>query len=443
MADSYQAIINELGFGPGSSKLLLGVSATIDREGLGTVFDKIVFARSVATMIKAGYLSPIIARRILTNITLEKIRIQNGDFAVTDLSEAINTPERNRFIVQKFMEYGGDRKAIVFGCDVAHCHDLAAAFKEFGFKAEAVWGDMDKEARIRVLDDLKNGDIQIAISCGILCEGYDETSISCVVMARPTKSQTLYIQCIGRGLRKHPGKEDCLILDFTDKGHSLDSAMKLSALIPEAIHLQEEGEQKESEEGAEELDRTPKIGSVETSDRAFDILGQARFMWVQIAGGEWSLLDDDKREIVMRPGEGGYTATLYYPDGSSRQIVSSALPLPYAQGVCEDYARRHLKIAFADLNQPWMGFNCPPTPGQRAYLEKEGAFVMGMSKAQAALAIRHIVATKNQRRRSLAAEPITNKQAFFLKSKGINTEGMTKLEGMTAISKMKQGVVNG
>jgi superfamily II DNA/RNA helicase len=300
---------------------------------------------------------------------------------------------------------------------------------------------MDKEARIRVLDDLKNGDIQIAISCGILCEGYDETSISCVVMARPTKSQTLYIQCIGRGLRKHPGKENCLILDFTDKGHSLDSAMKLSTLIPEAIHLQEEGEQKESEEGAEELDRTPKIGAVETSDRAFDILGQARFMWVQIAGGEWSLMDDDKREIVMSPAaDGNYTACLYFPDGTSRSVSSSALPLPYAQGVCEDFARRHLKIAFADLNQPWMGFNCPPTPGQRAYLEKEKAFEEGMSKAQASVSIRKIIATKNQRRRSMASEPITFKQRYALIKSGIDPTNMNKVQAMQAISKLKQGV---
>ena len=439
-ADSYQAIIEELGFGPGSSKLLLGVSATIDRQGLGATFDKIVFARSVGTMIKAGYLSPIVARRILTNLTLEKIRIQNGDFAVTDLAEAINTPERNRFIVQKFKEYASDRKAIVFGCDVAHCHDLASAFKEAGFRAEAVWGDMDKEARIRALDDLKNGDIQIAISCGILTEGYDETSISCVVMARPTRSQTLYVQCIGRGLRKHPGKENCLILDFTDRGHSLDSAMKLSTLIPEAMHLEEvEGEEKEDEEGGEELDRTPKIGAVETSDRAFDILGQARFMWVQIPGGEWSLMDDEKREIVMSPVENGnYTARLYFPEGTSRLIVSSALPLDYAMGICEDYARRNLKIAFADLSKQWTIAHCAPTPGQRAYLEKEGAFVEGMSKGQAAVAIRRIVATKNQRRRMMASEPLSLKQSYFLESKGVDVRGMNKMQGMREIARIKE-----
>lgn len=440
LASTYQTIINELGFGEGSAKLLVGVSATIDREGLGSVFDKVTFARSVGTMIRAGFLAPIQARRIITNLTLEKIRIQNGDFAVTELSEAINLPERNRFIVQKFKEYGAELKTIAICCDVKHCHDLAAAFNEAGIKAHPVWGDMDKEARVRVLDDLKKGNIQVATSCGVLTEGYDESSISCVIMARPTKSQTLYIQSVGRGLRKHPGKENCLLLDFTDRGHSLDSIMQLNCILPEATFLlEEEGEEIEEDDESEEIDRTPKMGAVPTSDRAFDIVGASRFCWVEIGGGVWSLLDDDDREIVMTPtAEGTYTAKVFYPDGTFKVIVNRPIPLDYSAGVCEDYARRYLKVTLADRSKSWLKSDSPITNNQRSFLQKEGILVDGMSKAEAAIEIRRVIGIKNQRRRVLASEPITSKQAYFLRSQGIDPKGMTKLDGMTAIGKLKK-----
>ena len=105
IAKSYQDIINILGFGEGTEKLLLGVTATPDRNGLGLIFDKVTFARSISTMISSGYLSPVVGRKIQTNFTLEKIRTQNGDFAIEELAEAVNTSERNTFIVSKFKEY--------------------------------------------------------------------------------------------------------------------------------------------------------------------------------------------------------------------------------------------------------------------------------------------------------------------------------------------------
>jgi ATP-dependent helicase IRC3 len=102
VADTYQSVINTLGFGEGTNKLLVGVSATCAREGLGSIFDSITFSRSISTMIGSGYLSPVIGRKILTNFQLEKIRISNGDFAIGELAEAVNTPERNQFIVGCF-----------------------------------------------------------------------------------------------------------------------------------------------------------------------------------------------------------------------------------------------------------------------------------------------------------------------------------------------------
>jgi ATP-dependent helicase IRC3 len=434
-SDSYQTVVKELGFSADSNKLLIGVSATIKRADnleLGDTFDKVIFGRSIGTMIKAGYLAPVIGRRILTNFSLKGVSVLNGDFAISDLAEAVNTVERNQFISSKFVEYAKDRKAIAFCCDVQHCKDLADAFSARGIASSAVWGEMDTLERKSTLEAFKNNQIQILTSCGILTEGYDEPSVNSIVMARPTRSTALYIQCVGRGLRLWPGKQNCLVLDFTDTSHNLDGIMSLSKTIPEAFEMKE-GEQREREE----VDRSSKIEVLEDVDREFDILGSARFIWVGV-DNEWSLLDDEKNEIVMSPSDGGYVAMLYQANGSCRQIVKASLPLEYCSGVCEDFARRHLKIAFADMSKPWMHGNNQPTKSQREFLEKKGAYRPGMSKAEASIEIRKIVASKNKQRRTLANEPITNKQKYLLINRGIDPSGMSKLDAIIAISKMKQ-----
>ena len=439
IANSYQSIISERGFFDDNNGILVGVTAT-PKDGLGNIFEKITFSRSISTMIKSGYLSPVVGRKILTNFSFEKIRTINGDFSLEDLSEAVNTSERNNFIVEKFKTYAPNRKGIAFCVDVQHCKDLASAFKSSGINAIAVYGEMNIDERKIALDGLKSGEFQIVTSCGILTEGFDEPSIDVVLMARPTKSSGLYIQCIGRGLRKHPGKEDCLVLDFTDRGHNLDSVMILSKTMPEAVHFKENDENKvdEEEEEREEIDRTPKINVLEDCDREFDILGSARFVWVSIGDDEWSLIDDEKREIIMKPSGDGYVATLYFPDGDSWKIIQKPIPIEYCSGVCEDYARKHLKIALANLNAAWMKEKAPPTLGQCDFLEKNGISCEEIDKAQASIEIRKIIAMRNKDRRKIAEEPITQKQEFFLKANGVRTKGMTKFAAMQAISKIKK-----
>lgn len=435
-ADSYQNVINDLGFGGDSKKLLVGVTATpqrADSQGLGSTFDKITFSRSIGTMIKAGYLSPVVGRKILTNLMFQRIATSGGDFAISDLAEAMNTQERNKFIVEKFQQYASQRKAVAFCCDVQHCKDLSEAFNSQGIKSGAVWGDMATEDRHRTLEDLRQGKIQVATSCGILTEGYDEPSIDSIIMARPTKSASLYTQCVGRGLRLWPGKSDCLVLDFTDRHNSLDSIMTLNSVVPEASHISEEAVPKNND-----VDRTSKIEVIHDLDEEFDILGSARFIWTSIGDDEWSLIDDDRREIVMCPSNGGYTALLYYLDGTSRHIVEKPLSLGYCSGVCEDFARRNLQVAFADLSKPWMSNSARPTQGQINYLEKQSVDCSNMNRGKAAMTIRQIIANKNKQRRLMDKEPITIKQKYLLDKHGVNTANMSKLQAMLAISKIKQ-----
>lgn len=438
VSDSYQRVINELGLSAGSPGLLIGVTATpqrADNYGLGAVFDKMVFSRSIGTMIKAGYLSSVSGRRILTNTHLGKIRSQNGDFAVSELSNAVNTMERNQFIADRFVQYAGDRKAVVFCADVQHCHEMAEAFNERGIVCASIWGAMGYEKREQTLKELKAGKLQAVTSCGVLTEGFDEPSIDAVVMARPTKSLGLYIQCVGRGLRLWPGKENCLVLDFTDQGYSIDKVATLHSAIPESIHFPGSGY-------SEAPQRTTHFEIIEESDKEFDILGTVHFSWVALEGNEWSLLDDAGEEIVISPKDYGFVSTLYSTDGSVIPLVKTPLPLDYCSGVCEDYARVHLKTTFADMSADWMKNPIPPSRNQVDYLISQKAYREGMTKAQASFEIRKIIAAKNRKRRNRVEEPATAKQVAYLKRLGGNPDNMSKDEASIEIARLvkeKQG----
>jgi len=238
-------------------KLRLGLTATAVRaDGLPMIdlFDKIVFEYNVGDGIKDGYLAPLDAIRIKTNADLDKVHTMAGEFNQNELSNEINTLARNNLIFDSYQKYTPGRKTIGFACDIQHALDLAEVFNSRGIKSAAVSSDEERTGdRTKILKDFKNGLIQVLFNVTILGKGYDEPSVSCIIMARPTKSLTLYLQAIGRGTRLLPGtidgiddkeerlkaianseKKDCLILDIVDNTskHSLINAWELDKQKP-------------------------------------------------------------------------------------------------------------------------------------------------------------------------------------------------------------------
>jgi len=441
-AKSYCKIIEELGFMENPKKLLLGLTATPQRNDhlkLGDVFDEIVFERSISEMIGNGFLSPVMGRKISTDVSLKGIKSYRGDFIAKDLAEIINIPERNRLIAKKYIEHASNRKGIAFCVNVQHCHDLAETLCSFGVIAKAVWGKMDVKERKEILSQFRKDEIQVLTSCGILVEGYDEKTVNCIVMARSTKSKSLYIQCIGRGLRISNEKKDCLVLDFTDSYHNLNSLISLGSTISEAKIIKEV--QKDRERVGALVEAEPVNAKVvETGDKEFDILGRNRFAWIPLEKNEYSLMDDNKNELVVIPVENGFTAN-FYQENSKTKIVESPLPLNICFKVCEAYAKKNLSMKYGSLNGSWLknAKNQPATPSQKNFLFKHGIFAGTMNKAEASASIRKIIAINKQRQRFYGDhEPITEKQKNFLKRANINTTNMSKLQATRAISQIIQ-----
>jgi DNA repair protein RadD len=222
----------------------LYVSATpcrADGKGFGDLATVLIKGLSIGEMIENAYLSP---SRVFTasNVAsqLKGIKKQAGDYAIGALADMMQSVELMGDIVKQYQKHAIGRKGVVFCVNVIHSIAVAKAFNDAGIVAEHLDGEMDSEHREAVLERLKTGETTIVTNCGILCEGWDEPSISYVGLARPTKSVALYIQQAGRGLRLFEGKENCIILDHgnntNEHGHieeyrewSLDGATKLNA----------------------------------------------------------------------------------------------------------------------------------------------------------------------------------------------------------------------
>jgi len=220
--------------------ILLGLTATpVRRDGraLGMLFDALVEPTSVKALTEAGHL--VSARYFsLSEPDLRKVRITAGDFNAKDLEELVNKQELVGDIVRHWLQHAAGRRTVVFATSIAHSIALAGTFLQNGVAAEHVDAETPTWEREQIFERFISGQTQVLTNCFLASYGFDLPALSCVVLARPTKSLMLYLQMIGRGLRPAEGKTDCLVLDHAGCVHlhgfadtqwhwTLDGTMKL------------------------------------------------------------------------------------------------------------------------------------------------------------------------------------------------------------------------
>ena len=238
-AEDNQRVLRQLGcFEPGFDGTLLGFTATTrrgDRVGLDEVFEEIVYSRTLGQMIGDGYLVGLRGYRVTTAADLRSIGHGSGqDFQIEELAEAVDIQERNALVARSIQELARDRRTIAFCVTVAHAKNLSRALNAIGVPAGVIHGEMKSEQRAFVLKNFRQGNFQALTNVAVLTEGFDDPEVSCIAMARPTRSSSLYTQCVGRGTRLFPGKSDCLVLDFVDISDvSLTTLPTLFGLPPE------------------------------------------------------------------------------------------------------------------------------------------------------------------------------------------------------------------
>ncbi len=220
VAPMYGRIYAALAAGKTGGPLHLGYTATPQRgdgAGLSDVFEEVAFSRDIRQMVTEGWLTEPRGRIVAAGLALDGVRRNDsGDYSDTGLDEAMGAPAVEA-IAQAWWRHARDRVTVAFTPSVRTAQALAdAANRVAGAPVAAeVDGGTDPGARRALLASFKAGDVRLLANCGVLTEGFDAPNITCVLVARPTRSEGLYTQMVGRGLRLWPGKTDCLVLDVT------------------------------------------------------------------------------------------------------------------------------------------------------------------------------------------------------------------------------------
>lgn len=211
LSDSYQSVLGHF-----SDANILGVTATPDRgdrRNLGSYFDSIAYEYTLPRAIKDGYLCPIKAQTVPLKLDLGAVRMQSGDYSVSDLGTALD-PYLDQIADEMVAAGCLQRKTVVFLPLVATSKKFRGILQSKGFQAAEVNGESIDRAE--VLDDFDAGLTNVLCNSMLLTEGWDCPSVDCIVVLRPTKVRSLYCQMVGRGTRLSPetGKTELLLLDF-------------------------------------------------------------------------------------------------------------------------------------------------------------------------------------------------------------------------------------
>ena len=228
-ADTYQKVLAY--FKPAFT---LGLTATPERaddKSILEIFKNTAHKLDIQTAVEIGELVPVRCIRIHTNIDLTKVRFNSVQYNIRDLESKIYVPERNKLIVDTWMQYVKDKRSVVFCASVKHAEQIAELFRAQGIQAAAVSGGMKKSERMEFQEKFVNREIQVLCACDLLNEGWDCPEIEVLFMARPTMSKVLYTQQLGRGMRLYAGKESLMVFDFVDNASQYNAPYSLHRLF--------------------------------------------------------------------------------------------------------------------------------------------------------------------------------------------------------------------
>lgn len=183
--------------------------------GKNSILNHICYTANVKVLIAQGYLCPVTAKAGSEVIDRSKLTVRKGEFASADIEgHAMATAENTVKDILKKIDAARRNSVLIFCSSIRHCEIIAAAFKSNGLVVPTLSNETAPMTREMLVKKFKDGHERILLNINILSEGFNARNVDCIVMLRPTKSAGLYYQQVGRGLRTHPGKDFCLVLDY-------------------------------------------------------------------------------------------------------------------------------------------------------------------------------------------------------------------------------------
>jgi superfamily II DNA or RNA helicase len=334
-------------------KLLTGWTATpkrLDGLSLSNLFEKIVFEYGIQKGISDGFLAPIEAYQIKTPTDISRVKRTAGDFNLGQLSEAVDSELRNNLIVQKYKQYSPGRQAIAYCVDIDHAYNLRAEFLKNGISCETVCSDERRcNNRSELINSFKKKEFQVLTNCEILTVGFDYNDIGAILMCRPTQSETLYIQMLGRSTRlkspefvKQFGDDKTVILDFVDNTGklSLINAYELEKNTPIADRMFLPKDYKEKLLFEDKKRRERRIALGIGADQKIDLL---RLPEVKVWDSAKMLEPATEKQINWIKSAGIYADDIEYTKKQASELISNLN--------CHEWQLRYLAINGYDVTQ--------------------------------------------------------------------------------------------
>lgn len=214
MGDTYMDIIASY---PRERTLVIGLTATpvrLDGKGLGDMYEDLVEAARIEDLVSSGVLvKPRIFGAPGGGPDLRNVRTTAGDYNSKQLELVMNKAQLVGDIVKHWERYADNRITVVFATSIEHSLRIRDSFRAAGIECEHIDGNTNERERDHTLSKLRRGELRVVTNVGVLTEGWDLPECGVCVLARPTKSLSLFLQMAGRVLRSADGKPDAVILD--------------------------------------------------------------------------------------------------------------------------------------------------------------------------------------------------------------------------------------
>lgn len=231
-AKTYKEVVENLRY-----KFLLGLTATpfrSDRQDIAKLCDRNVLINyELRTGVDVGILSPYHYFGCFDDVDYSSLDLRGGKYSIRDLERKLIIKERHEAIVRKWLEKAQGKPTLAFCCSHGHAERVAAEFNRQGVASSVYVSATARSDRKFLIEQLEGGKLKVLCVVDILNEGADIRSIECLLFLRPTESKRIFLQQLGRGLRRHVGKAHCVVIDFIGNFRNAYKLVEYHGLRPE------------------------------------------------------------------------------------------------------------------------------------------------------------------------------------------------------------------
>jgi superfamily II DNA or RNA helicase len=238
-AKSYMKVLGHL-----APKFLLGLTATPyrgDQQDIARLCGgNVLIDYDLRLGIETGILSPYHYYGCFDDVDYSNLAHNGIRYNIKDLERALVIPKRDEAVIQTWRKHAEGKPTLAFCCSQVHAHRVASSFNNAGVRAEVYLADTPINSRMELTNQLQRGTLKVICSVDVLNEGADIPFLECLLFLRPTESQRVFYQQLGRGLRKSAGKSYCTVIDFIGNFKNAYKIVGYQGLLPleqeEGIH---------------------------------------------------------------------------------------------------------------------------------------------------------------------------------------------------------------